>query len=55
LTGLFTPDLSDNVFLACALEAGADYLVSQDVHLRNLKYYHGVQVIGFEQLEAMIA
>ena len=48
-------DSSDNVFLACALEAGADFLVSQDSHLRSLKYYHGVQVIGFEQLEVLIA
>ncbi len=48
-------DSSDNAFLACALEAGADYLVSQDSHLRSLKYYHGVQVIGFEQLESLIA
>jgi len=46
-------DSSDNVFLACALEAGADYLVSQDAHLRDLKYYHGVQIIGFSQLEAL--
>jgi putative PIN family toxin of toxin-antitoxin system len=41
---------SDNVFLACALEAGADCLVSQDAHLRDLKYYHGMQIIGWVQL-----
>lgn len=41
---------SDNIFLACALEAGADYLVSQDHHLRDLKYYHGTQIIGWVQL-----
>lgn len=48
-------DASDNVFLACALEAGADYLVSEDAHLRNLKYYQGVQIIGFDQLEWLIS
>lgn len=41
---------SDNIFLACALEASADYLVSQDRHLRDLKYYHGTQIIGWTQL-----
>jgi len=48
-------DSSDNIFLACALEAGADYLVSEDAHLRDLKYYQGVQVIGFDQLDALIS
>jgi putative PIN family toxin of toxin-antitoxin system len=41
---------SDNIFLACALEVGADYLVSQDPHLRDLKYYHGTQIISWTQL-----
>lgn len=41
---------SDNIFLACALEAGADYIASQDPHLRDLKYYHGAQIIGWTQL-----
>jgi uncharacterized protein len=31
-----TEDPADNMFLACALEAGADYIVSRDPHLRNL-------------------
>ncbi len=42
-------DPSDNIFLACALEAGADYLVTQDPHLLNLKYYRGIQIISLEQ------
>jgi putative PIN family toxin of toxin-antitoxin system len=45
---------SDNVFWACALEAGADYLVSQDAHLRDLKYYHGTQIIGWTQLLTLL-
>lgn len=48
-------DASDNVFLACALEAGADYLVSEDTHLRYLKYYHGIHLIGLEQLADLVA
>lgn len=42
-------DPSDNIFLACALEAGADYLVTQDPHLLNLKYYRGIQIISLTQ------
>ncbi len=48
-------DASDNMFLACALESGADYLVSEDSHLREIKYYHGTQIIGFDQLEALLS
>ncbi len=43
-------DVSDNVFLAAALEAGADYLVTQDPHLQSLKYYHGTRIISLAQL-----
>lgn len=42
-------DFSDNIFLAAALEAGADYLVTQDGHLQRLKYYHGTQIISLAQ------
>lgn len=42
-------DVSDNVFLAAALEAGADYLVTQDPHLQSLKYYHGTQIVPLTQ------
>jgi putative PIN family toxin of toxin-antitoxin system len=38
-------DSDDNVFLACALEGHADYLVSGDPHLLEIKYYHGVQIV----------
>ena len=38
-------DPSDNKFLACALEGKADYIVSGDKHLLELKYFHGVQVV----------
>ncbi len=46
-------DVSDNVFLAAALEAGADYLVTQDPHLQNLKYYHGTQIISLAQFTGL--
>ena len=38
-------DLTDNKFLACALEGKADYIVSGDNHLLELKHFHGVQII----------
>ena len=44
-TDKITDDPSDNIFLACALEARADYIVSRDPHLRNLKQFHGIKII----------
>ncbi len=38
-------DPADNKFLACALEAKADYIVSGDNHLLSLKHYHGIQIV----------
>jgi len=38
-------DQSDNKFLACALEGKADYIVSRDPHLRNLKQFHGINIV----------
>ena len=39
-------DPGDNMVLACALEAGAQYIVTGDPHLLNLKAYHGVQILS---------
>ena len=38
-------DPADDMLLACALEAKADYIVSRDHHLRNLKQFHGIKII----------
>jgi hypothetical protein len=38
-------DPSDNKFLACALEVKADYIVSGDNHLLELKHFHGIQIV----------
>jgi len=38
-------DPCDNMFLACALEAQADFIVSDDGHLNKLKSFHGIQII----------
>ena len=45
-----TDDPSDNMFLACALEAKADFLVSRDPHLRNIKQFHGIKIIDVKEL-----
>jgi hypothetical protein len=49
ISGLFTDrltaDPTDNKFLACALEGQADYIVSRDPHLLNLKHFHGIQIV----------
>lgn len=40
-----TDDPTDNKFLACALEGKADFIVSRDAHMRNLKQFHGIHII----------
>jgi putative PIN family toxin of toxin-antitoxin system len=44
-TDRITKDPTDNKFLACALESKADYVVSGDKHLREIKHFHGVKII----------
>jgi len=44
-TDKITDDPTDNKFLACALEGKADYIVSRDPHLRNIKHFQGIQII----------
>jgi putative PIN family toxin of toxin-antitoxin system len=38
-------DPDDDAILACALEAGADYLVTGDVDLLELKTYKGIRIV----------
>lgn len=40
-----TSDPTDNKFLACALETKADYIISGDNHLLELKHFHGTQIV----------
>jgi uncharacterized protein len=40
-------DPKDNPIMACALEGGADYVVSEDkYHLLPIKYWRGIQVVS---------
>jgi putative PIN family toxin of toxin-antitoxin system len=50
-----TEDPKDDMFIACALEGRADYIVSRDPHLRNLKHYHGIQIIDASTFVSKIA
>ena len=45
-----TEDPADDMFVACALEAKADYIVARDPHLRNLKHFHGIQIVDVTTL-----
>lgn len=42
-------DPADDIFLACAMEAKADYIVSRDPHLRNLKHFQGIEIISLKE------
>ena len=38
-------DPSDDMFLECAIEARADYVISGDRHLRRLKRFRGIEIV----------
>jgi predicted nucleic acid-binding protein len=39
-------DPSDNMFIECAAETGADYLISGDRHLKKCKSFQGIQIVS---------
>ena len=47
-------DPEDNKFLACALEAEADYIILGDKHLLNLHYYKDIQIITVREFLGII-
>ena len=38
-------DPDDNIFLECALECEADFIISGDKHLLKLKEFKGIKII----------
>jgi uncharacterized protein len=42
-------DFDDNKFLECAVEGSADYIISQDNHLLNLKEFQGIKIVTPEE------
>lgn len=41
-----TEDPSDNIFLACAVEGSADFIISGDNHLLDIENYQGIQILS---------
>lgn len=46
---VITEDPSDNKYLSCALNAKADLIISEDVHLLKLEEYRGIQIVTAAQ------
>lgn len=44
-TKVVVDDPDDDMIIACAVEAKADYIVSGDLHLLDLKEYQGILII----------
>jgi putative PIN family toxin of toxin-antitoxin system len=42
-------DPKDDMVLACAIEVGADYIVSKDDHLKDLREYRGIKIISTDE------
>ena len=48
-------DPSDEMFLACALDACADFIVSGDRHLLDISEYEGIPIITVNEFEEKLA
>lgn len=48
------PDETDNRILECAVKAKANYIVSGDKHLLDLKEYEGIKIIAPAQFLKML-
>ena len=42
---VITQDPTDNIFLECAQDSRADFIISGDYHLLDLKKHHNIQII----------
>ncbi len=50
--GAVPADPKDDMVIAAALEAKAEYLISEDKHLLELDQYEGIKIMNREQFEA---
>jgi putative PIN family toxin of toxin-antitoxin system len=48
-------DPTDHIFLSCALEAGADVIISGDHHLLSLKVFEGIPIMPVVQFLERLA
>ena len=46
LSQIVSRDVKDDKFLACAVEANADYIVTGDRDLLDLKVYEGIKIVA---------
>ena len=44
-----TDDPTDDMFLAAAMEAKADFIVSRDPHLQNLKQFQRIKIVNVKE------
>lgn len=42
---MVTDDPTDNIFLECAVDGSADFIVSGDRHLLAIKVYKGIEIM----------
>ncbi|HNS79810.1 MAG TPA: putative toxin-antitoxin system toxin component, PIN family [Syntrophorhabdus sp.] len=49
-----TKDTSDNIFLSCAVEGKADFIISGDSHLKEVKVFQGVEIVSPDVFIKMI-
>jgi len=47
-------DTSDNKILACAVESEADFIISGDRHLTDLKEFHGIMIVNPATFAAIV-
>ena len=50
--GAVPADPKDDMIIAAAVESGASYIVSEDHHLRDLKQYQGITILGIDEFKA---
>jgi putative PIN family toxin of toxin-antitoxin system len=50
--GAVPADPKDDMIIAAAIESGATYVVSEYHHLRDLKEYQGIKILGIDEFKA---
>ena len=52
--GVIEEDPKDDMVLACAVEVGADYIVSKDDHLKDLGEYRGIKIVSTDEFLELV-
>jgi uncharacterized protein len=48
-------DPDDNAILECAVQAGAEYIISGDSHLRNIKIFRSIRILSAREFIAALS